>query len=100
VTSCVVTEAEATPRDPLLPPDQQTALAILAEVITDEGRDGFAGVPEGVKSVPEAWWRERFYLRAKPAAKQDAKQKAYKRAVDGLVNTGRVAAHGERVWIP
>jgi hypothetical protein len=100
VTSCVVDAAAAPKRDRQLPGDQQHALSILETLIADEGREGSEGVPSGTRSVPAAWWRERFYLRAKPDAKPEAKRKAFQRATDGLVKAGRVCCHGERVWIP
>jgi hypothetical protein len=99
VTSCVVVEAEAARRDPKLPGDWQSALTILVDLIATQGQDGFAGTPAGVRSVPVEWWRERVYSRTKPDASQDTKKKAFRRAVDGLIEARKVAAHGDRVWL-
>jgi hypothetical protein len=100
VTSCVVVEAEVPMREPTLPGDQQTALVILVELVAEQGQDGFAGTPAGTRSVPVGWWRDRVYERTKPGASQDTKQKAFRRAVDGLVEARKVAVRGDRVWLP
>lgn len=78
--------------------DQQTALRILHDILAERGEPGFPGVPAGVNSVPEGWWRERFYDRAKPGADQDTKQKAFRRAADALVNMNAAATNRGRVW--
>ncbi len=99
VTSCVVCDADAPSRDPALSKDQQTALAILEELISDKGRVGFVGVPEAVPSVPEAWWRDAYYERGKAGSGAEAKKKAFQRATKALLDATRVAKQGDRVWV-
>jgi hypothetical protein len=99
VTSCVVREAEPPARDAKLSGDEQAALNVLADLIADKGRVGMPGAPEAISSIPEQWWRENYYDRCKPGVSQATRQKSYRRAMDGLIAAGRVAAGGERVWI-
>jgi hypothetical protein len=100
VTSCVVREADLPVRLARLSSDEQAALNVLFELVAEAGRPDFPGVPEGTPSVIEAAWRERFYERCKPGASSDARQKAYRRAVDSLIAGGRVATASDRVWVP
>jgi hypothetical protein len=99
VTSCVVDEAEAPTRERRLPADQKQALAILQQLISDEGRPGGEGVPPNVRCVTAAAWRQRVYLRTKPESQQGTKQRAFRRASDGLIEAGLVLCRGEWVWI-
>jgi len=99
VTSCVVREADAPTKDAKLTPDEQAALNTLFDLLKNQGSTGFPGIPEGTASVPEAVWRESFYAACKPGAKPDTRQKAYRRAVDGLIAAKRVSAWDDRVWI-
>lgn len=62
------------------------------------GSDFGFGAPPGVKSIPEAWWRNRFYENAMAGAEIKAKQKAFRRASDDLVNDHYVALRAGRVW--
>lgn len=78
--------------------DQQLAIRILHDALATHGEPDFPGVPGGLRSIPEGWWRERFYDRAKPGADQQAKQKAFRRAADALVSAGLAAANKGRVW--
>jgi hypothetical protein len=98
VTSCVVRDAEAPVRDPGLTGDEQTAFALLQTLIEDQGRPDAPGTPEGTTSVPEAWWRERFY-KAKGAATGDAKRKAFGRVVKRLEALELVKLVADRVWL-
>jgi hypothetical protein len=65
----------------------------------DRGVLDFPGLPVGVSSIPEPWWRERYYERCKIGASTDTRKRAYRRAVDGLLAADRVAADRERVWL-
>jgi hypothetical protein len=74
------------------------ALEVLIDLCAASGQAGYAGVPSGVLSVPEKWWRDRFYERAMPGEKDDTKLKAFKRAADSLINDHLVGMANRRVW--
>lgn len=100
-TSLVLVESEGTtPARPSgrLSGDQEQALRVLHDALASHGETGHAGTPGHVPSVPEAWWRERFYDRAKPGAEQDTKKRAFRRAADMLAKQGLVATNRGRVW--
>ncbi len=103
VTSCVVVAgvdtAGAVPSRQRLSGDKQRALEVLADLVARAGRSGDAGVPSGFLSVPDVWWRDAFYEKAKPGAEAEAKKKAFQRAADGLVDAGYVGMSSSRVWI-
>lgn len=82
-----------------LPQSQQRALEVLADLVAAEGRSGHAGTPAGIPSVPEKWWRERFYDRAMPGAEQKTKEKAFRRAADALVTSHFAGMSAGRVWV-
>ncbi len=73
------------------------AFDILTNVLAMSGKPGF-GAPAGVLSVPDEWWRERFYADALPGADAGTKRKAFRRAADALVDLGMVAMVASRVW--
>jgi hypothetical protein len=77
---------------------QQRALEILSDMIATSGQSGF-GVPHGIVSVPDHWWRERFYERAMAGAEQDTKKRAFRRAADALVERHQVGLANGRVWL-
>lgn len=77
---------------------QQRALEILADLIATSGQSGH-GVPHGIPSVPDQWWRERFYERAMAGAEQDTKKRAFRRAADYLVEHHQVGLENGRVWL-
>lgn len=104
VTSCVVDHgtAGATPitRRARLKGHTRRAFELLVDLVAASGVGGFRGAPASVSSVPEDWWRERFYEAAIPGAAQEAKRRAFTRAASLLVETHTVGmAHG-RVWLP
>jgi hypothetical protein len=78
--------------------DQQAALKVLHDALAEAGEPDFPGVPHGQRSIPEAWWRDRFYSRCKPGADQDTKKRAFRRAADALAATGKVGANRGRIW--
>lgn len=78
--------------------DQSMAFRILNDTLAQSGEPGFAGVPPGLVSIPEDWWRERFYDRAKPGADRKTKEKAFRRAADALIAAAHVAIGRGRVW--
>lgn len=80
--------------------DQQQALKVLNDAIAEHGEPGHSGCPgAGHPSIPEAWFRERFYDRCKPGADMQTKQKAFRRAADALVRAGLIASNKGRVWV-
>jgi hypothetical protein len=106
ITSCIVDHdgAGGVESGRISPPRRLTghnkrALEILADLVATSGQGGYAGVPSGVNSVPEKWWRERFYERAMPGDSDDAKQKAFRRASDALLNEHFVGMANRRVWL-
>jgi hypothetical protein len=106
VTTCIVevassemvAEAEAADLYKLTD-DQTMALRVLTDVIAEAGVGDYPGVPAGCPSVPEAWWRDRFYKRAKPGATDEAKRKAFGRAADKLLKINAVGMDKGRVWL-
>lgn len=104
VTSCIV-EAEdehapgGAPARRRLRGHKQRALEVLADLIASSGRTGDPGAPSGIASVPDKWWRERFYERAMPGAEAEARKKAFRRAADELVEARVVGMGGGRVWV-
>jgi hypothetical protein len=106
VTTCVVEPTEpamsrsSKNKEPRLSDDQVAALRVLQDVVAQHGQSGHAGVPLDLLSVPEDWWRDRFYERCKIGAPQDTKKKAFQRASDRLQRLGKAAADKGRVWLP
>ncbi|MFP5368024.1 MAG: AAA family ATPase, partial [Actinomycetes bacterium] len=80
--------------------DQQAAYSVLCDLIAERGQPNYRGVPNGAQSIPEQWWRERFYQRAKPGADEGTKQKAFRRAADALLAHRAVGMDHGRVWLP
>lgn len=103
VTSCIVVDADgvadAAPKVKLSG-DQQMALRVLHDTLAEVGVPDFPGVPQGQNSIPEAWWRDRYYSRVKPGADAATKRKSFRRAADMLVEFGVAAANHGRVWTP
>lgn len=104
VTTCVVEHgggqtAGAVPGRRRLTGHNKRALEVLADLVATSGQEGFSGVPSGHLSVPEKWWRERFYDRAMPGAEEEAKRKGFRRAADLLVEGGFVGMTNRRVWL-
>lgn len=105
VRSCVVeyeaaedaAEAAPQPARTKLTGQAKRAHEILLSLVLENGQPGF-GVPQGQHSVPEDWWRDRFYQGAMPGATADAKQKAFKRASALLIEFHKVGMKGGRVW--
>ena len=103
ITTCVVEHGEtrgAGQRKERGPSgDGRRALDLLRDLIAESGALGAAGVPAGRPSVPEQWWRDRFYDRAKPGAEIKAKQKAFRRAADTLIEGHFVGFAAKHVWL-
>lgn len=103
VTSCIVQQAEASGDAPSngkrLSGDARQAFEVLCDAVATDGASGYSGVPGDALSIPEDWWRERFYDRAKPGASSEAKKKAFRRAADTLLNARLVGMNRGRVWV-
>lgn len=103
ITSCAVfpadiIEAAANHR---LTGDKATAWHALIEVMISDGRiiPDHTGIPDDFKCVEVEVWRQEFYARAADKPSQDAKQKAFKRAMVGLRDASRVGYRDNLVWI-
>lgn len=104
VTSCVVEAGDehtpgGVPARRRLKGHQQRALEVLADLIAHSGRAGDFGVPQGLPSVPDKWWRERFYEKAMPGAEAEARKRAFRRAADYLIEIHAVGMSADRVWL-
>lgn len=104
VTTCLVdTGAEvqqgARPPSRRLKGHPKRALEVLEYLIGASGRPGDAGVPSGCSSVPEKWWRDRFYECAMPGEEAQAKRKAFARATKDLIEMHVVGMAAARVWM-
>ncbi|MGU3538113.1 AAA family ATPase [Methylobacterium sp. A54F] len=74
---------------------------LLHEAVADVGRDPPAStvIPARVKVVSEDDWRKLCYAKDITASgKQDAKQKAFKRAAQSLQRRGMIGVHEGLVW--
>jgi hypothetical protein len=101
VTSCIVvpdTSEAAAPRK-RMSADTARAFEVLASLIAEDGQTGHRAAPDGCASVPDQWWRDRFYQRAKPGADQDTKKRAFRRAADNLLELQAIGMEGGRVWL-
>jgi len=102
VTTCVVRPVDESllpEKRPRLSDDQRVAFEILAGIINQHGEPGHSGAPPDRHSVPEDWWRQRYYERSKPGADQATKQRAFRRAADALVARKLVGINIGRVWV-
>jgi hypothetical protein len=75
------------------------ALEVLIDLCAASGQTGDPGLPPDAQSVPERWWRDRFFDRAAPGAEYDAKRKAFDRASSHLINNHIVGMSNKRVWV-
>jgi len=75
------------------------AFDVLSALIAASGRTGDLGVPSGCATVPEKWWRDRFYDGVMPGATAIAKTKAFSRVSHHLLTEQVVKIHGGRAWI-
>lgn len=103
VTTCLVRAAEGAAsglKRPKVRGHAKAALDALYDVLGGSGARGFPGVPADVASVPDDWWRQRFYdaLPSDGDGKQDTKRKAFVRAAAELRDAGLVAVNKGRVW--
>lgn len=105
VTTCLVEDAAEEAdnaghvRANRLSGDAMSAMEVLTDTLLKDGRDGFPGIPEGLVSISENLWRDRFYSKMKPGAAMEAKRKSFRRAADALLKRRLVAMIEGRVWI-
>jgi hypothetical protein len=104
VTSCVVEQLEenmpgGTTRRLKLTGHKQRAMDVLQDLIATKGETSQAGVPAGIASVPDNWWRESFYERAMPGAAAGTRKTAFLRTSQELVNSHLVGMDRGRVWV-
>ena len=100
VTTCIVQATQDAPQvrsRVKLGGHSQVAMDALHDVLGRSGAAGFPGVPASVPSVPEQWWRERFYEKT-VGESQDTKKKAFQRAGADLQGKHLVGANQGRVW--
>jgi KaiC/GvpD/RAD55 family RecA-like ATPase len=104
VTSCVVEPTDELPkgRQGKLSPAQARVLDLLVDAIARNGQTPPANghIPANTACVSEQLWRECCYQGQITASDdQGAKQKAFKRAAEALIATGRVGKWGDLVWV-
>lgn len=100
ITSCVVREADAPEEKTtygVVEGDTKAAFDALNNAITEHGSLDFGGHPDR-PSIPEKWWKDRFYATAKPGAKDAAKERAFNRAAQKLRDMGWIGMDDGRVW--
>lgn len=107
VTSCVVEGLDeghtaAAVLSPRLKGHVRRALDVLHDLLAESGKGGYPGVPSGCPSIPEEWWRERFYDRTasdgKDDVSQNGKRMAFNRAAQDLCDRRLVGINKGRVW--
>ena len=101
ITTCIVDEnSSPTVNGPSLNQSEARAMRFLADLIVTEGSPLPAGCPQGLNGVSEARWREECESRRlSTAEKKDSRTAAFRRAFNGLLNAGGVAARGGVVWL-
>jgi hypothetical protein len=101
VTTCLMSETDAGPavaKRQKLSGNTQIGMDALVDVMSRAGDRDMPGVPANVPSVPEAWWREKFY-EIVIADNQDTKKKAFQRAAADLQGRHLVGSNRGRVWL-
>jgi hypothetical protein len=101
ITTLLASEVEGQPEAPEQP--QRAAmgdnLTIAFRTLHDAIKvHGVADPLLGRMIIAEADWREWFYREGRPGATQEAKKKAFQRAVSGLLARGVIATRDDRVW--
>jgi hypothetical protein len=104
VTSCVVEHgdcnAQVGPSHRKLGGHAKRALEVLSDLINSSGAQ-HPSTPVGVLSVPDQWWRDRFYDRSMPGAEPSNKRQAFHRATKELIDDRHIVAMDRgRVWLP
>ena len=97
VNSVVFTQTEYDPqaKDAALPYPQQIALKAIGCALVTAGVEA-----NGLVTVDKEQWRQSAYELEISKGEQDAKRKAFDRAMKELLAAGRVRNHEGRYWIP
>lgn len=97
VNSVVFTPTEYDPqaKDAALPYPQQIALKAIGCALVTAGTEA-----NGLVTVDKEQWRQSAYELEISKGEQDAKRKAFDRAMKELLAAGRVRNHEGRYWIP
>lgn len=105
VTTCLVRAVEGAPQGakrPKVKGHAARAMDALHDALARSGQTGHPGCPDNCPSIPEAWWRERFYERTiddgKADLSQNGKRMAFNRAVAELQEKRMVGVNRGRVW--
>lgn len=105
VTSCAI-QSEAAPaaattgqNNGTLTDNERIALRTLDQTMKADGILAAVGHDFTERKVARMTdWRAWFYRAGKPEAEPDARQRAFRRAVDRLMAVGRIAAQDDFVW--
>ncbi len=97
VNSVVFTPTEYDPqaKDAALPYPQQIALKAIGCALVTAGVEA-----NGLVTVDKEQWRQSAYELEISKGEQDAKRKAFDRAMKELLAAGKVRSHEGRYWIP
>lgn len=100
VTSCIVSPAEAaTETVRRLPPGARAGLVALHEALAAAGqRPVSRDIPEWARVVPLEAWRREFYARSH-LPNQEAKKKAFQRAIKDLRDASVVGVMHDQAWL-
>jgi len=100
ITSCAVVPSDTVPakKERRITGDKARAMEALHNVLISSGRtiNNRTGFPPNAKCAEIEVWRQEFY--AKKDGTPEAKQKAFKRALDGLYDMGKAAYRDGLVW--
>jgi len=104
VTSCVVEpsdEPATKQRAPTLSPQQAIALQQLTDAINIAGKPApsCAHIPPQAQCIDIAIWREYCYRGGITSGGEDAKRKAFNRAVTALLDANRIGHWDPLVWV-
>jgi hypothetical protein len=103
LSSCVITPAVAEAAEAKLPKGADLALEVLRKLIASSidsiAAPEEANLPAGTRICRQARWREHYY-EASPAEDQGAKQKAFRRAHEALINAKLIDFWREYVFLP
>lgn len=102
ITTLIVVEADQPPapktKAPVLTNSEKIALRCLEKAMAASAFSAAVDLDER-SVVLESDWRQWFYLEGMPGEEQNTKRMAFKRAKDGLLAKGYVAAQLDYVWI-